>query len=48
VHPMRKDAVLKLLDKTDRDWSAVQELLDRGKLQEIEYQGYYFYLRTDH
>jgi len=47
VHPMRKDAVLKLLGKTGQDWSAVQQLLDQGKLREIEYQGNYFYLRTD-
>ena len=47
VHPMRKDAVLKLLGKTGSDWSAVQELLVLGKLREIDYQGDYFYLRTD-
>jgi wyosine [tRNA(Phe)-imidazoG37] synthetase (radical SAM superfamily) len=44
VHPMRKDAVLKLLEKTGRDWSALQQLLDQGKLREIEYQGNYFYI----
>ena len=47
VHPMRKDAVLKLLDKTGSDWTAVQKLLDSGKLREIDYQGNYFYLRTN-
>ena len=47
VHPMRKDAVLKLLAKTVSDWSVVQQLLDCGKLREIKYQGNYFYLRTD-
>jgi wyosine [tRNA(Phe)-imidazoG37] synthetase (radical SAM superfamily) len=47
VHPMRKDAILKLLAKTAQDWSVVQQLLDNGKLREIEYQGNYFYLRTD-
>jgi wyosine [tRNA(Phe)-imidazoG37] synthetase (radical SAM superfamily) len=46
VHPMRKDAVLTLLDKTGQNWSAVQQLLDQGKLRGIEYQGNYFYLRT--
>ncbi|MGZ4960006.1 MAG: hypothetical protein ACXV7J_12170 [Methylomonas sp.] len=48
VHPMRKDAVLKLLGKTGQDWSAVQQLLDRGELREVEYLGNYFYLRTGH
>jgi wyosine [tRNA(Phe)-imidazoG37] synthetase (radical SAM superfamily) len=47
VHPMRKDAVLKLLGKTGSNWSAVQKLLVLGKLREIDYQGNYFYLRTD-
>ena len=45
VHPMRKDAVLKLLAKTGQKWSTVQRLLDSGKLREIEYQGNYFYIR---
>lgn len=47
VHPMQKDAVLKLLRKTGKDWNAVQQLLDSGKLREIEYQGHYFYLGTE-
>lgn len=47
VHPMRKDAVLNLLDKTGGDWSDVQQLLDSQNLREIEYQGNYFYLRSD-
>lgn len=45
VHPMRKDAVLKLLSQTGAEWSAVQQLLDQGQLRETEYQGHYFYLR---
>ena len=45
VHPLRKDAVLKLLAKTGQKWSTVQRLLDSGKLREIEYQGNYFYIR---
>jgi wyosine [tRNA(Phe)-imidazoG37] synthetase (radical SAM superfamily) len=46
VHPLRKDAVLKLLGKTEQDWGAVQRLLEKGELREIEYQGHYFYLRS--
>lgn len=45
VHPLRKDALLKLMAKTGADWRAVQTLLDNGMLREIEYQGHYFYLR---
>lgn len=45
VHPMRKDALLKLMAKTGADWSTVQALLDNGMLREIEYRGHYFYLR---
>lgn len=47
VHPMRKDSVLHLLGKTGEDWSAVQQLLDNGKLREIEYQGNRFYIRMN-
>lgn len=46
VHPMRKDAVLKLLSQTGEEWSIVQQLLDQSVLRETEYQGHYFYLRT--
>ncbi|MCL7422443.1 MAG: hypothetical protein M8364_16255 [Methylobacter sp.] len=48
VHPMRKDAVLKLLGKTGQDWSVVQQLLARKARREVEYQGHYFYLRMHH
>jgi wyosine [tRNA(Phe)-imidazoG37] synthetase (radical SAM superfamily) len=48
VHPMRKDAVIKLLGKTGQDWSVVQQLLARKALREVEYQGHYFYLRMHH
>ena len=48
VHPMRKEAVLQLLAKTGENWSALQHLLETGKLREIEYQGNIFYLRSDH
>lgn len=47
VHPMRKDAVLKLLGKTSGNWSSVEQLLDSGKLREIEYQGNFFYIRVN-
>ncbi|MBU2571771.1 MAG: radical SAM protein [Gammaproteobacteria bacterium] len=46
VHPMRKDAVMKLLEKNHQDWRAVEVLLSQGKLQEVDYQGYSFYVRS--
>lgn len=46
VHPMRKDAVLQLIANNGSDWNAVQQLLDQGRLREIEYKGHYFYLRA--
>ncbi|WP_404361011.1 radical SAM protein [Methylotuvimicrobium sp. KM1] len=46
VHPMRKDAVMKLLEKNHQDWKAVEVLLKQGKLQEVDYEGYSFYVRS--
>lgn len=46
VHPMRKDAVMKLLEKNHQDWRAVQALLTQGKLKEVDYQGHSFYVRS--
>lgn len=48
VHPMRKEAVLALLKKTNTHWSVVQELLKEGKIREIKYKGNNFYIRTYH
>jgi wyosine [tRNA(Phe)-imidazoG37] synthetase (radical SAM superfamily) len=48
VHPMREDAVRAMLARADRDWSAVQELVAQGKLDETHYQGHRFYLRKFH
>ena len=48
VHPMRKEAVLELLGKTQSNWSVVQELLDSGRLRKIEYNGKSFYMRAYH
>lgn len=46
VHPMRKDAVMKLLEKNHQDWRVVQILLNQGKLKEVDYQGHSFYVRS--
>ncbi len=45
VHPMREDAVREYLKKADADWSIITELIERGSLREVEYQGKNFYLR---
>ena len=45
VHPMRKDAVEKLLDKSGSDWAVIYKLLYEQKLVELNYEGATFYLR---
>ncbi|MCF7970766.1 MAG: radical SAM protein [Methylococcaceae bacterium] len=46
VHPMRKEAVQKLLDETKTPWEIVHNLIKQNKLREIEYNGNIFYLRA--
>jgi wyosine [tRNA(Phe)-imidazoG37] synthetase (radical SAM superfamily) len=45
VHPMREDAVRKLLNRANSDWEVIEELIADGKLMEIEYNRKNFYLR---
>jgi wyosine [tRNA(Phe)-imidazoG37] synthetase (radical SAM superfamily) len=45
VHPLRKEAVQTLLEKTQTNWDIVRELIEKNKLREIEYNGNIFYLR---
>jgi wyosine [tRNA(Phe)-imidazoG37] synthetase (radical SAM superfamily) len=45
VHPMREQAVDKLLRRTGADWSVVRELIAQGQLVEAEYRGKMFYMR---
>jgi wyosine [tRNA(Phe)-imidazoG37] synthetase (radical SAM superfamily) len=45
VHPMRKEAIIELLKKAGADWHVVEELLQRGELIEIEYEGEKYYIR---
>ena len=45
VHPMRKDAVIELLEKLNTGWDVVQELIQDGKLIELEYRDNIFYAR---
>ena len=46
VHPMRKEAVQALLNKTKTSWNIVRELIEQNELREIEYNGNTFYLRA--
>lgn len=45
VHPMREDALENFLKKANRDWSVVHNLIKRGKLIELEFEGHKFYMR---
>jgi len=38
VHPMREEAINKLLTKTDDNWTVVQTLINEKKLREVEYE----------
>ena len=46
VHPMRKQAVQTLLNKTKTSWNIVRDLIEHNELREIEYNGNIFYLRA--
>ncbi len=45
VHPMRKEAVSKLLVRAGTGWAVVRRLIDQDQLVETQYQGSKFYLR---
>jgi wyosine [tRNA(Phe)-imidazoG37] synthetase (radical SAM superfamily) len=45
VHPMREEAVKKLLKKAAADWQVVERLLGENKLIELEYEGNTYFLR---
>lgn len=45
VHPMRADAVNEFLRKAGSDWGLVENLIKEGKLVELDYGGYKFYMR---
>ena len=45
VHPMREEAVTRLLGKAGAGWGIVEGLIEDGKLTEVEYQGKRFYIR---
>ncbi|MEA3365671.1 MAG: radical SAM protein, partial [Candidatus Hydrogenedentes bacterium] len=45
VHPMRKEAVDAILEKTNGDWTSVQELVDENQIVEAQYDGHKYYMR---
>ncbi|WP_296824901.1 radical SAM protein [Sulfurovum sp.] len=45
VHPMRKEAVEAFLKKANSSWSVVTDLIDEGKLLELEYDNHLYYAR---
>jgi wyosine [tRNA(Phe)-imidazoG37] synthetase (radical SAM superfamily) len=45
VHPMRREAVARLLSEADAAWSAVENLVKEGLLVEASYGGHVFYVR---
>ena len=45
VHPMREDAVAKLLSRTGASWSVVQSLVAENRLIETEHEGLKFFVR---
>ena len=45
VHPMRKEAVGEFLKKANSSWGIVTDLIDEGKLLELEYDDHLYYAR---
>ena len=45
VHPMRHEALAKVLQKRGNDFSLVERLLEKGKLLKLDYRGNTFYMR---
>lgn len=45
VHPMREEAVQRLLTKANADWPVVQQLIVKNQLVKIEYEGKRFFVR---
>ncbi|MBN1836529.1 MAG: radical SAM protein [Spirochaetales bacterium] len=46
VHPMREEAVRKLLRKTGAEWGLVQRMIADGRLVETQFQDRTYYMRT--
>jgi len=45
VHPMREQAVRECLSSAKANWQIIEKLLREGKLLELKFEGYKYYLR---
>ena len=45
VHPMREDAIIRLLNKSNSNWEIIDRLIEKNLLKKICYKGNYYYLR---
>jgi wyosine [tRNA(Phe)-imidazoG37] synthetase (radical SAM superfamily) len=45
VHPMREESVREYLKRAGTDWKVITDLIERGSLRKVAYQGKNFYLR---
>ena len=45
VHPMREEAVIKLLDKAKAEWNIIERLINKGELLKVRYKDRNFYVR---
>lgn len=43
VHPIRKEAIMRLLEKAETDWHIIEKPLQEGKLIKVEYNGNEYY-----
>ncbi|MCK5773333.1 MAG: radical SAM protein [Thermoplasmata archaeon] len=46
VHPMREDAVRKLLERKGKEWDQMERLVKRRAIKRVEHEGRSFYLRN--
>lgn len=45
VHPMREEAVKKILQKAGDNWRTIERLKNEDKLMEVKFKGHKFYMR---
>jgi wyosine [tRNA(Phe)-imidazoG37] synthetase (radical SAM superfamily) len=46
VHPIRSDALQKMLQDTHTDWTLIYNMINKGELIKYDYQGYNYYLKA--
>ena len=46
VHPMRREAVEKMVLRNDSSWEIIEQLVESGALTKTEFAGYTYYLRN--